>query len=396
MKSRRLKTNVPITICKDENGRPCKRNGLQKYRVRVSYTVYAADGSPTYKELERTAYGKLQAQELETKLLAQAADATKRSADAPETVGDLAEEYLRRLLASKTIRESSHEKKRSIQNNHILPTLRNAKISKLNAQVLMEWQDNMNAKEIGLAMKRNAYAELRALLNYAVKCEYLPANPLSKIDNFKDVNVSEHPGEAMQFYTFAQYRQFDDILAASTKPKDRALRVFFAVLFYTGARKGEAQALKWSDYDGETVWIRRSISQKIKGRRITETPPKNKSSYRKVSVPVPLKRILAEHKAFQQTDPAWSDDWRICGGPDVISDTTVDNACKSTAKAAGLPIIRIHDFRHSHASLLINANINIKAISARLGHARVEQTWNRYGHLYPEQDDRILDVLDKL
>ena len=147
---------MPITICKDENGRPCKRNGLQKYRVRVSYTVYAADGSPTYKELERTAYGKLQAQELETKLLAQAADATKRSADAPETVGDLAEEYLRRLLASKTIRESSHEKKRSIQNNHILPTLRNAKISKLNAQVLMEWQDNMNAKEIGLAMKRNA------------------------------------------------------------------------------------------------------------------------------------------------------------------------------------------------------------------------------------------------
>lgn len=193
---------MPITICKDENGRPCKRNGLQKYRVRVSYTVYAADGSPTYKELERTAYGKLQAQELETKLLAQAADATKRSADAPETVGDLAEEYLRRLLASKTIRESSHEKKKSIQNNHILPTLRNAKISKLNAQVLMEWQDNMNAKEIGLAMKRNAYAELRALLNYAVKCEYLPANPLSKIDNFKDVNVSEHPEEAIHMGSF--------------------------------------------------------------------------------------------------------------------------------------------------------------------------------------------------
>lgn len=222
---------------------------------------------------------------------------------------------------------------------------------------------------------------------YAVKCEYLVSNPLDRIDNFKDANAVVHPEEALHFYTVDQYHLFDAVLKNRASARGRAIRVFFAVLFYTGARKGEAQALKWSDFDGESVWIRRSISQKIKGRRITETPPKNKSSYRKVSIPATLKRILAEHKVFQQADPAWSD---------VISDTTLDHACRQTAMSAGLPYIRIHDFRHSHASLLINANINIKAISARLGHARVEQTWNRYGHLYPEQDDRILDVLDKL
>ena len=387
---------MPITICKDENGRPCKRNGLQKYRVRVSYTVYAADGTPEYKEIERTAYGKTQAQELEEQLIASTADAAKVRSGTPETVGKLAEEYLNRLLSSKAIRESSHQKKESVLRNHVLPELADIKLDRLSTQTLLHWQDSINAKGLGLTMRRHTYAELHALLAYAVKCEYLVSNPLDRIDNFKDANAVVHPEEALHFYTVDQYHLFDAVLKNQASARGRAIRVFFAVLFYTGARKGEAQALKWSDFDGESVWIRRSISQKIKGRRITETPPKNKSSYRKVSVPATLKRILAEHKAFQQADPAWSNDWRICGGPDVISDTTLDHACRQTAKAAGLPYIRIHDFRHSHASLLINANINIKAISARLGHARVEQTWNRYGHLYPEQDDRILDVLDKL
>ncbi len=387
---------MPITIVKDKNGKPIKKDGLQKYRVRVSYTVYGADGSPKYKEVERTAYGKTQAQELEEVLLAAAADAGKLRSDAPETVGALAEEYLRRLLSSKAIRESSHQKKESVLHNHILPVLAETRLNQLNTQVLLRWQDSINAKELGLTMRRHTYAELHALLAYAVKCEYLASNPLDRVDNFKDANEAVHPEEALHFYTVDQYRLFDAVLADDATPRGRATRVFFAVLFYTGARKGEAQALKWSDYDGESIWIRRSISQKIKGRRITETPPKNKSSYRKVSVPATLKRILAEHKAFQQADPAWTDDWRLCGGPDVISDTTLTNVCRSAALAAGLPPIRIHDFRHSHASLLIDANINIKAISARLGHAKVEQTWNRYGHLYPEQDDRVLDVLNKL
>ncbi len=76
---------------------------------------------------------------------------------------------------------------------------------------------------------------------------------------------------------------------------------FFSIAFYTGARKGEINALKWSDITGNTLNIRRSISQKIKGK-ITETPPKNKSSYRSLQIPLPLLKILDEHKKRQQAD----------------------------------------------------------------------------------------------
>lgn len=386
---------MPITPCKDKNGKPIKKDGLQKYRVRVRYTAKRTDGTPEYKVVERTAYGKAEAMELEKELMQLANKTTVAPSDAPQTVRELAEEYLSRMLTSNAIRESSHAKKTSVLNNHVLPILGDYKLGKLNQHILLAWQDEINKKPIGLKMKQLIYADLRAMMNYAVKLDYIPVSPLSKVENFRDANSAEHPEEKMQFYTAEQYHRFDAVLSKDQTVRGKNLRIFFAVLFYTGCRKGEAQALKWSDYDGASVWIRRSISQKISGKRITETPPKNQSSYRKISIPEPLKHLLSEQLNRQKNDPSWTADWRICGGPDVISDTTVSNCNKKTAEAANLPPIRVHDFRHSHASLLINAGINIKAISARLGHSTVEQTWNRYGHLYPEQDNRILSVLNE-
>jgi len=63
---------------------------------------------------------------------------------------------------------------------------------------------------------------------------------------------------------------------------------------------------------------------------------------------------------------------------------------------ARLKVIRVHDFRHSHASLLVNEGINIKEISRRLGHAKVEITWNTYSHLYTREEERATAVLNKV
>ena len=94
--------------------------------------------------------------------------------------------------------------------------------------------------------------------------------------------------------------------------------------------------------------VRRSVAQKIKGQSIIETPPKNKSSYRDLQIPKPLLKILAEHKKRQMRDDHFSDDFRVCGGIKCLSDTAIENKNKLFAKAAGLPHIRIHDFRHPY------------------------------------------------
>ncbi len=77
-----------------------------------------------------------------------------------------------------------------------------------------------------------------------------------------------------------------------------------------------------------------------------------------------------------------------------MRDTTIDKKNRQFADEADLPRITIHKFRHSHASLLINNGIVIQEVSRRLGHSTVEQTWNVYSHLYPNQEEKALEILN--
>ena len=107
--------------------------------------------------------------------------------------------------------------------------------------------------------------------------------------------------------------------------------------------------------------------------------------------------LLAEHRQRQQAlFPEWSADYRVCAGKRLISDTSLSNYNNRWAAAAGLHHIRIHDFRHSHASLLANSGINIQEIARRLGHSNVQITWERYSHLYPQESERALQILNQI
>ncbi len=113
-------------------------------------------------------------------------------------------------------------------------------------------------------------------------------------------------------------------------------------------------------------------------------------------MPKPLIKILDEHKARQRSLNGFTEDLRICGGIKCLRDTSLSNRNTQFAKEAGLAHIRIHDFRHTHATLLINEGINIQEIARRLGHSNVEITWNTYAHLYPREEERAVAILDKI
>jgi len=169
--------------------------------------------------------------------------------------------------------------------------------------------------------------------------------------------------------------------------------VFFNIAFYTGLRKGEIHALRWTDIDNNYLSVKRSITQKLHKKDV-ETPPKNKSSIRTIQIPVPLIKILDEHKARQQKAGTFNENNRILGDQRCIRDSTVQKRNNLYASLAGVTRIRIHDFRHSHASLLANMGINIQEVARRLGHAKVEMTWNTYSHLYPREEEKAIAVLN--
>ncbi len=365
------------------------KDGKQQYRVRINYT----DAAGKAHQVERTAYGKDEAKLIEQQLMAEYKD--KRSNTKRLTVQELFEEYSE--YHSHETRKTSHDSTMRALRLRVLPTMAEHRLDRLSQPILAQWKNEIAGTELSITTKQNAYAAFVAMLNYAVKMDYLPKNPLAVLGNFKDAEAIDKPAEKLQYYTAEQFCAYiNQAKEQAVSVIDWGFYVFFCIAFYTGARKGEINALKWSDIDGNIMHIRRSIAQKLKGGDV-ETPPKNKSSYRDLQIPAPLLAVLEEHKERQKAaSRAFSDDYRICGGERPLRDTTIEHKNNAFAKAADLPHIRIHDFRHTHASLLVNEGINIQEIARRLGHSNVQMTWNTYSHLYPREEERAVAVLDKV
>ena len=162
-------------------------------------------------------------------------------------------------------------------------------------------------------------------------------------------------------------------------------------------RKGEINALRWCDIDNNILSVTRSVTQKITGKNDIFTPPKNESSYRKLQIPIPLMNILEQQKEVQKKEiQNWNSQMLVCGGQIPLRDTSLSNKNKELSEKAGLRPIRIHDFRHTHATLLINEGINVQEIARRLGHSDATITLKVYAHLYPREEERAIKILNSI
>ena len=370
-----------------------KKDGLQKYNVRINYI----DDFGKSKQLTRIAYGSEAAKDLERQL----SSSIKTIGEAITqnmTVHQLFEKHF--STKKYEIRESTLDKQMRNYELYIRPIMENVRIEKLSVSVLMDWKRFIDEKGLAIGTKKTAYSLFRATLNFAVKMEFIEKNPLLKAGNFKDTSGIK---KEMKIYTAEQFSKFINTakhLAEERQENEKDLSewdyyVFFNIAYYTGLRKGEIHALKWSDINGSLLSVKHSITQKLKGDD-RETAPKNSSSFRTLQIPKPLIQALNDHRNRQEQLDHFTEDYRICGGERCIRDTTVSKRNIHYASLSGLDVISIHSYRHSHASLLANEGINIQEIARRLGHARVEMTWNTYSHLYPREEERAVEILNRI
>lgn len=363
-----------------------KRGGKQKYRVRINYV----DTFGKARQTDRIAYGKDEAKQLERELSYSLKDQKPAQ---KITVQALFDEY---VLAKKSeLRASTLESTCQIMNAHVLPFLGNCRLDKLTPPALQAWKNKINEGDYKISSKRSFYKKFHAVLNFGVKMGYLPVNPLDRAGTFQ---APLEPPKKMDFYTVDEFRLF--IRAAknyceSAEPYEWNFYIFFCIAFYTGLRKGEIYALTWEDLHDGQVDVTKSLSQKSKGGdRIT--PPKNSSSVRTVSIPAPLNIALERHKEILTQEGVFASSGFVCGNTSPVRDSAVRLHNKIFAELAGVKQIRLHDFRHSHASLLINEGINVQEVARRLGHADISTTLKTYAHLYPSEKDRATRVLDKI
>ena len=359
---------------------------------------YFAD-SGQQKQLTRVAYGLDAAKDLEIKLTF----GIKSRSEMPTkkmTVLELLEEY--KEVKRFEVKETTQTRIAENFKYYILPTFKDYRIDRITPKAIQEWKIALEKRNLAYKTKKLAFCHFRTFINYAIKMEYLSANPLTKVGDFKENTTNalmEKP--VMSIYMPDEFKSFIAVAKELAEEKEKKndlsewdFYVFFSIAFYTGLRKGEIFALKWSDIEGEYLTVKRTVTQRLShnGGDI-ESTAKTKKSMRTLQLPMPLIKILNKQKKRQQLLHNFSTEFRVCGW---VRDTTLKRKNRLYATEAGLKTIRIHDFRHSHASVLANAGLLINEVSRRLGHSRIEITWNTYCHLYPREEERAVTILNNL
>ncbi|MBT2606505.1 site-specific integrase [Bacillus sp. ISL-53] len=175
----------------------------------------------------------------------------------------------------------------------------------------------------------------------------------------------------------------------------------FLISIFTGMRQGEILGLRWKDVDFETqtIFVRQTLTQNAE----IKSGAKNEASVRSIHIPSKLVDELRTHrKQIWEEKLLLGSNYRdldliICtkSGNPMIPRNFRKEFYNLTEKI-GLPKIRFHDLRHTHATILIQQNVNVKLISERLGHADIETTLNTYSHALPDMQKSVSDKLDKI
>jgi integrase len=170
------------------------------------------------------------------------------------------------------------------------------------------------------------------------------------------------------------------------------LRTLVLVLGYCGLRLGEATALRVGDVDiaARRIWVRRSVTP-VRKTGLVEGPTKNHAS-RTVPVPVFIARLLETEISDRGPDALLFESAR--GGGYLTPAQARYTFAKATAAVEGCQGVRIHDLRHTCASLAISSGANVKVVQKLLGHKTATLTLDRYGHLFPDDLDAVADAFD--
>lgn len=268
---------------------------------------------------------------------------------------------------------------------HVIPSLGHIPMTQLNLKIFEDWRQEMLSKNLSDSYMNDILKPIKATLRYANDYFDMDISYIDKIKRFKSATTFK---KEMTVWNLEQFRRFEKQISYSI-----FWHTFFNLLYFTGLRKGEAQALTWKDIDFEnkTLIINKTLAEKIEGVPYQILPPKTNASYRTITL---ADETLSLLKSLKQT---------LFGQPNTfvfeydgkhLSSSTLNRYYKIFVEQSGVPKIRIHDFRHSHASYLIGNGMNIVDVSKRLGHSDITMTLNTYIHFMPHAEDRIATFLN--
>lgn len=303
----------------------------------------------------------------------------KQSANPDMTFQNLYEIYMEDMAAR--LKQSTLLTKKAVLQTHILPFFGSKPINEIKASDVRRWQAKLMSSPNNYSQTylKKINTELNSIINYAKRFYDLNTNPCGKAGP-----IGKAKTEEMDYWTYDEYIAFREGV------KDKSLSyICFEVLYWTGMREGELLALSPADIDldNKTISINRTY-QRIEGKDVF-TSPKTRKSKRKIPIPDFLCQELSD---YIQSRYMLDADERLFPVTKSYLSHEMIRGCKNT----GVKKIRIHDIRHSHASLLINQGCDALMLADRLGHEKVSTTLNTYSHLFPHKQQELVHSLESL
>ena len=303
----------------------------------------------------------------------------QQSTNPDMTFQNLYEIYMEDMAAR--LKQSTLLTKKAVLQTHILPFFGSKPINEIKASDVRRWQAKLMSSPNNYSQTylKKINTELNSIINYAKRFYDLNTNPCGKAGT-----IGKAKAEEMDYWTYDEYIAFREGV------KDKPLSyICIEVLYWTGMREGELLALSPADIDldNKTISINRTY-QRIEGKDVF-TSPKTRKSKRKIPIPDFLCQELSDYIQSRYMPDA---DERLFPVTKSYLSHEMIRGCKNT----GVKKIRIHDIRHSHASLLINQGCDALMLADRLGHEKVSTTLNTYSHLFPHKQQELVHSLESL
>lgn len=277
-------------------------------------------------------------------------------------------------------------------NSKPLEVFWNLKIKDFTVQHYLKWRADMSKRDCALKTKNGYHKFFKELLNYGTKWHNFNFTIIyNKMEKFTDPNAL--PKE-MEFYTFEEFQQFISVI------DDIKWKALFETLYYCGLRRGELRGLSWDniDFEDKSLSVVKNVTNMSGDHGFWQiTTPKTRTSVR--TIPMPdvlvndLKALKEENSKHQYM---FSEKYFVFGDNNPLHPDVLRRNKNNFAKLAGVKQIRIHDFRHSCASLLINNGASIMIVAKYLGHAKIDETLNTYSHLFKNKMDEIVNLMNQL
>lgn len=303
------------------------------------------------------------------------------------TFGEFSKRWLK--LKEDTIRDNTYNTYVERIKNYMIPYFAKTKLADLKVMHIKEWHDKLK-KKINRTTIQDVHKLMKRIVKDAVLWEIIPKNP------FELIKTPTSETKKMEVW------EKDEVSFFLSSIKEDPLYIAFYLALTTGMRQSEILGLRWEsvNFENRTIAVTATLQRNTK-KIIEDT--KSKTSARSIQVSAEIIHELKKHRKHQKQQQliagtAWKNYDLVIStgfGTPIIA-RNLNRSFERLKNKLKMKQITFHELRHTHATLLLKANIHPKIVSERLGHSTIKVTLDRYSHVIPNMQKEAADMIDQL